>query len=255
MKIFFRLIALSAALMSAQAQTVLTQIPDPDRQGGMIMPMVVVDADTQTLSLMFGAHPMPILQGLDSYVPDSTFQPSAAWYSLLAPAPDGAGALFSSRYGFTAMYATDTFLPEAESLAIRALSFNSPNLAAWNYQSGQSFFDRIMGSDGAGGYNQVLWDGSMWHTPFTLPADAGPGTYTATFEVYVVDSSAVTDGWVGYGNYSEEALAAPRDANYNSVDITYTWTVVPEPSAWALAAAGLAGLVIARLRKKSAARA
>ncbi len=209
-------LALGASSLRA---TVLTSIPGPDDQGGMIMPMVMLSGTT--LSLMFNPTKVPKLASLTTWSPGNTFEPTAAWYSALDPV-GGAGDLFNNQYGFTFMSMDG--LPEGKALAISLASASSIDLEFYNYVNSQNRFDRIFSDTGY----QVLWSGDMWHNYVTLPSNAAAGTYTASFEVYVVDGT-FSDS-TGYADYTSLAQNAPRDMDYNSVTINYTWTVVPEPS-------------------------
>lgn len=95
---------------------------------------------------------------------------------------------------------------------------------AWNYVDGDTFFDEVFTGSG----DQVLWDGVMWHNYFTLPSNAAPGTYTASFEIFV--ANAAFTGGTGHADYTAGALAATRDTSYNTVTINYSWQAIPEPS-------------------------
>ncbi len=231
-------LALGASPLRAK---VLTSIPGPDDQGGMIMPMVMLSGTT--LSLMFNPTKVPKLASLTTWSPGNTFEPTAAWYSALDPV-GGAGDLFNNQYGFTFATEEQSMLPEGKALAISLASASSIDLEFYNYVNSQNRFDQIFSDTGS----QVLWNGDMWHNYVTLPANAAPGTYTASFEVYVVDGT-FTEG-TGYADYTTLAQNAPRDTDYNSVTINYTWTVVPEPSTWMLL--GLAGVLFLVLRRKRA---
>lgn len=235
MKSIYCLILSLALGASSLRATVLTSIPGPDDQGGMIMPMVMLSGNT--LSLMFNPTQVPELASLETWSPGDTFEPTAAWYSALDPV-GGAGDLFNNQYGFTFMGS----VPTGKALAISLLSVSSIEMEFYNYVNNQNLFDQIFSSVG----DQVLWNGNMWHNYVTLPSSAAPGTYTASFEVYIVDGT-FTSG-TGYADYTTQAQNAPRDTAYNSVTINYTWTVVPEPSTWMLL--GLAGVLFLVLRRK-----
>ena len=243
MKKFLFVFTLAALAQSGQA-TVLTSIPGPDAQppgeSGMIMPMVMLNEGTKTLSLMFDPYTPPLLAPLTYYSPGDSFAPGAVWYSLLNPAPGGAGALFSNRFGFSSMSVT---LPSDRALAIRLASVSSGLMEFWNYVDGDTFFDEVF--TGAG--DQVLWDGVMWHNYFTLPSSAAPGTYTASFEVFVANAT-FTSG-TGHADYTAAALAATRDMFYNTVTIDYTWQAIPEPSTYLLLISAGASLLFIKLRR------
>lgn len=241
--------ALLAFLLSALVSThspaaVLTSIPGPDAQGGMIMPMVMLDEGTKTLSFMMDSYVPPMLVPLNVLKPGDSFEPADAWYDLLNPLPQGAGALFSSRFGFMSMSVS---LPSNLSLAIKLTSLSSNLMQGWNYVDGSPLFDLAFSSIG----DQVLWDGGMWHTIFTLPSGVPAGTYTASFEVFIADM-AFSDG-TGYVDYSSGVQSALPADGYNTVEINYTWTAIPEPSTYMLlsGAVGIFGFLHLRRRKTS----
>ncbi len=230
-------LVLSQAVASTHA-AVITAVPGPDDQGGMIMPMVTVMGNT--LDLMFMPGDVPVLSSLQTWSPGDTFQPTAAWYAELDPA-GGNGKLFNNQYGFMGMVMDP--LPDGKELAIKLTGVSSPDLQFWNYSNNLNLFDEVFTEVGS----QVLWDGTMWHNYATLPANAAPGTYTATFEVFVANGT-FTEG-TGFVDYTTGAQAATRDTNYNSVVVNYTWTVVPEPGASLMAGAGVLVLLTLRRRK------
>jgi hypothetical protein len=184
---------------------------------------------------MFDPYTPPLLAPLTEYSPGDSFAPGAAWYSLLNPAPGGAGALFSSRFGFSSMSVT---LPGDRALGIRLVSVSSGLMESWNYVEGETFFDEVFTGSG----DQVLWDGGMWHNYFTLPDNAAPGNYSASFEVFVANASFT--GGTGHANYTTNALGATRDNSYNTVTISYSWQAVPEPSAACLLILGAGAFVL-----------
>jgi hypothetical protein len=232
--------AACAATMVAQAG-LITSVPGPDDQGGMIMPMVYItntdnpnDPTRGTLAVLFDPHSSPVLAGLQYWSPGSWFDATAAWRADLG-SPAGAGGtpaanagrgdLFNSQYGFT-FWADPAqgwaYVPWGKSLAIRLKSRSSSLLLAYNYDDFDNIWDEVLSP----GRPQVLWDGTMWHNYFTLPADAQPGIYTATYEVFIAD--AEFQGGTGFVDYSPPALAAVADPDFTPVTVTYTW-VVPSP--------------------------
>lgn len=202
------------------------------------MPMIILSGNT--LSLNFTPS-QPQLASLEHWSSGNTFQPTAAWYSVLDPV-GGAGALFNNQYGFTFMN-MGTPLPSDKAVGIRLTSASSNLLQSWNYVNNQNRFDEIFQNVG----DQVLWNGSMWHNYFTLPVDAAPGIYTASFEVFIANGTFATG--TGFADYSLAARSATQDSGYNSVIVNYSWEVIPEPSTYLLLA-GAAGLFfMLRLRK------
>lgn len=198
------------------------------------MPMVTLSGTTFGLMFMPPADP-PRLAPLTYWRPGDTFDPSAAWYARLDPV-GGAGDLFNNQYGFTFMGS----IPSGRALGLRLKATSSAALRFWNYGNSANRFDEVLTSIGS----QVLWNGSMWHNYVTLAADAAPGFYTATFEVFLAEAT-FTSG-TGFVDYSPTALSAGRDTTYSTVDVNYSWQVVPEPSTTALLALAAAAVVLGR---------
>lgn len=226
------LVFLATALSVPTARTaVLTSIPSPGAQGGMIMPMIKVNGSVLSTTFTTPTE-LPLLASLDHWSMNDTFNPSVAWYIKLDPTQEN--GLFSSRYGFTA---GGDFLPLGTSLGIRLLSA-SAGLQFWNYSSGVNRFDEVFTL----ARPQVLWDGSMWHDVVTLPNTSTPGIYAASFEFFVADKD-FTSG-TGSADYSATALSAGEQPGYNSVAVNLSWTAVPEPSTAVLLGLSLAGLTL-----------
>lgn len=227
--------------MAVAQADLITSAPGPDDQGGMIMPLVyITNADDPenptrgTLAVGFDPHPSPVLEGLQYWWPGSWFVASAAWRADLgSPAGVGGtpsenagrGDLFNSQYGFTfGAYPEEgwAYVPVGKSLGIRLKSRSSYFLRAFNYDDFENIWDEVTSP----ARPQVLWDGTMWHNYFTLPANAPPGIYTAEYEVFI--ANAEFQGGTGFVDYSPSALAAVADPNFTPVTVTYTW-VVPAP--------------------------
>jgi hypothetical protein len=239
MKKFAAVLAITLAAQAASPlnAAIITAIPGPDDQGGMIMPMVMLDGNTLSVMFMPPSTP-PLLASLDHWSPGSTFQPTAAWYSPLDPV-GGANDLFNNQYGFTFM----GDIPDGKALGLRLTSVSSPDLQFFNYVNNQNRFDEVFTDVNS----QVLWNGSMWHNYVTAPDDLAPGTYTAAFEVFIANAAFTTG--TGFADYTTNALNATQDMSYDTVTINYSWTVVPEPSTYLLVGAGLGVILLARRRK------
>lgn len=217
-----------------------------------------------TIHAMLMTHTPPVLRSLNDWgnliggvFDDGWFDVSAAWRADLSPvdgsvagmpsANAGSGDLFNNQYGFMfTANGTDThaFIPTGKSLAIKMLSISSLDMEAFNYGNATNRWDEVWT---AGVGSQVLWNGSMWHNYFTLPASAAPGTYTASFEIFMANTPFT--GSTGFAQYDTAALTAAKDTNFNSATVNYTFTVIPEPTTLSLAALGLTGLAFVARRK------
>jgi len=262
---------ISAALAAGHAARAaeISAVPGPDDQGGMLMPMVSItnfdnltNPTTGTVSVMFSPEQTPVLRSLEAWSPGDWFAEGAAWRPDIGspagvggtPAPNaGNGDLFNNQYGF--MFTTSggtrpstaSLTANNKSVAIRLTSLSSPSLESSNYVNNQNRWDRVF----ANGGDQVLWNGTMWHNYFTLPASAPAGTYTASFEIFVADTPFTgTTGWAQYDSAAASALANP---NFTPASLTYTFEVVPEPATFGLVA--VAGLVAVPLLRRRAGRA
>lgn len=246
----FSALFFTAILVAQCPAQLITSIPGPDDQGGMIMPMVTISASSGTgsnptagvINLSFSPASVPRLQSLEQWSPGTWFADTAAWRpDLGSPAGTGGtpaenagnGDLFNNQYGFTFMGNGSmmmAYVPAGKSLAIKLLSVSSPLLESYNYGSSANRWDQVFATTDS----QVLWSGSMWHNYFTLPGDALAGTYTASFEIFIANQ-AFTAG-TGFADYSASALAAAKDPNFTAATVNYSWSVVPEPETGALVA-------------------
>ncbi len=231
------------------------------------MPMVTItgadlpaNPTSGTVSVMFNPASVPELKTLEAWSPGNWFASSANWRPSLGspggvggtPAPNaGAGRLFNNQYGFTFMSNPSLGLatvPAGKSLGIRLRSIASSSMEVFNYGNASNRWDQVFPSVGS----QVLWNGSMWHSYFTLPADAPGGTFTATFEVFVATTSF--SGTTGFAQYDAAASVAVADPAFTPADVTYTWTVaaVPEPATAALMASAVIAFTVTARRRGAA---
>jgi hypothetical protein len=253
--------AFAVAVVPSAPAGEISGIPSPDYQGGMIMPMVsIINADNNndptSGTIAIGFNPAtPELKSLQDFSGGSWFADTAAWRGPLGspqgvggtPAANaGSGGRFNSQYGFSFMAMPPmgrANIPTGKSLAIRLTDLSSPDLQAFNYVENQNRFDEVFGG-GVG--SQVLWNGSMWHTVFAIPADAPGGSYTAEFEVFIADTAF--SGSTGWAQYDAAALAASADPDFTPASVTYTWqaAAVPEPASVGLLAAAVLAVPLLR---------
>ena len=179
MKTTFICLSLAAFAVSVSAAE-LTNVPF---QGGMLMPEVYYHADTDSVTVDLSAIRVTAqLTPLLISNPSDSFSPADPWFSALEPS--GQGLAFSRRYGFD-MDALSDIPPYNRELWIRKLA-SSPDLAIYDYNatSTPKKWTPIFGT--AGTSNATYWSSLMWHVGVTAPP--GTNTYSATFEVYVVNT-------------------------------------------------------------------
>lgn len=234
----------------------VTAVPGPDDQGGMLMPMVSItnfddlqNPTSGTISVMFSPTSTPELRTLEEWTPGDWFATTAPWRPDIGspagvggtpPANAGAGDRFNSQYGFVFTNAGGLRpnVPAGKSLGIRLTSVSSPALETFNSSSTAPRWDQVL----AGVGDQVLWNGSMWHSYFTLPAGATDATVTAEFEIFITDTPFT--GTTGFAQYDAAAAAAVANPAFTPASLTYTWTVSPVPEPATLGLACLAGLAV-----------
>ena len=190
---------LTAAESFSVSAAILTQVP---MQGSMAMPMVSYHASDGMVHVMMpGAVPQltpPLVSN-----PGDSFDPADPWFNALDASTQGAS--FSRRYGF--MMDTVDPLPANTQIWIRKLS-GPADLKIYNYSSSvPKMFDPVFGTDGT--TNAVYWSGLMWHPVVAAPP--GTNSYTATFEVYLVDTTT-----------------GQEVANSSSGPLTFNWTNVSD---------------------------
>ena len=197
-----------------QAAT-LTAVP---MQGSMAMPMVAYSAASGSMGVMMPGE-VPQLTPLLMSNPGDGFDPSAPWFSLLDPSAQGWA--FSRRYGFDMDPMSDP-LPANTQMWIRKLS-GPAELSIFNYLSSPPTFVPVFGTDGA--TNAIYWSGLMWHPVVAAPQ--GTNSYTATFEVFLLDTTT-----------------GQEVANSSSGPLTFNWTDISDNRPGLNITQGAAGIVI-----------
>ncbi|GAB4180215.1 MAG: hypothetical protein Fur0032_21110 [Terrimicrobiaceae bacterium] len=264
MKNIFVALLLPSALATTTLHAIeITAVPGPDDQGGMIMPMVSIAATSGsptnptagTINVSFSPSSVPVLRPLTQWSPGDWFSETAAWRADLSPqdgtvvgmppANAGDGDIFNNQYGFmfmsmgTMMMAN---LPSGNSLAIRLDALSSAELLSFNYGNAANRWDQVFNGVGA----QVLWNGSMWHNYFTLPANAAPGSYSAVFEIFIATTPFT--GTTGFAQYDTAALTAAKNNNFTSAFVTYNFQVIPEPATGVLLGLGVLAVFLCQRR-------
>jgi hypothetical protein len=181
MKRTLSIISLTAIVCRVSA-AVLTTVP---MQGSMLMPEVYYHADTDTVTVDLSA--ITVIAQLTPLLvsnPNDSFSPADPWFDYLDPSRQGLA--FSRRYGFEMDVMSD-LLPDNRQLWIRKLS-GSPDLGIFDYRpnSTPKRWTPIFGTEGSS--NAAYWSGSMWHVGVTAPPSTN--TYTATFEIYVINTDS-----------------------------------------------------------------
>ena len=160
--------------------TILTAIP---RQGGMLMPEVYYHADTDSVTVDLSA--IGIIAQLTPLLvsnPQDRFDPADPWFEYLDPCRQGLA--FSRRYGFDIAAMSDLLLAN-RALWIRKLS-SSDGLSFYDYNDFVTPKTWAPVFATAGTSNAVHWSGLMWH--FGVTAPPGANSYSAAFEIYVLDT-------------------------------------------------------------------
>lgn len=189
-------------------------------QGSMAMPMVLYSAVNGAISVTMPSA-VPQLTPLLISNPGDGFDPTAPWFDALDASAQGAS--FSRRYGFDMDPNTD-LLPVTNQIWIRKLA-GSVDLKFYNYSSSApETFDPVFGTDGS--TNAVYWSGLMWHPVVAAPP--GTNNYTATFEVYLVDTTTgqeVANSSSGplMFNWTDVSDGRPALSLSLTPDVTVTW--------------------------------
>jgi hypothetical protein len=166
-----------AAMLTPAKAAVLSNVP---MQGTMVMPQVKYDAAAGRLRVAVDPA-IPQLTPLLVSNPDDHFDSGDPWFPYLDPR--GEGLAFSRRYGFVMDGASDP-LPGGTAMAIRKSS-GSLALEFFRYRSSvPKVWEPIFGT--AGCSDTFIWDGMMFHPCVTAPA--GTNTYSASFEVFLMDT-------------------------------------------------------------------
>ena len=186
--------------ISAAPAAVLTAVP---MQGGMVMPMVSYNAAAGKMHVMMPGE-IPQLTPLLVSHPGDSFDPADPWFDALDPSRQGAS--FSRRYGFVMDTMSDP-LPAGTQMWIRKLS-GPADLKIYRYSSSvPKAFAPIFGTDGA--TNALYWSGMMFHPAVAAPP--GSNSYTATFEVFLLDTTT-----------------GQEVPNSSSDPLIFNWTNVPD---------------------------
>lgn len=237
-KLIFTWMLIFIALPQARSAT-LASIPTAMAQGGMIhINVTFLDQASGTFSSNAESE-TPQMKPLALWSPGNNFDALSPWYMTLDPTQEA--RQYSNRFGFLVDTGASSLIPSGKSLGIRMVS-STPGLGGYFYNtSGNGTFAPVFLTTGAA-RDYVLWNGTMWHTVFTMPASTPYGTaVTATFEFFLADTSAA-----GAVDYTTTASAA---AGYSTTTQIVSWTAIPEPSTWALLLGAGAASAVLRRRK------
>lgn len=217
-------LALASAPVGA---TVLTNLPTPMDQGGMIHINVALSGAILSAAPEAG---VPVLKPLSAWKPGDSLDPVSPWYATLDPAQ--AAGLFNSQFGFV-LFESDP-LPAGSKIMIELVS-GTPGLEVFRWRNtAPQLFDPILGTDGSA----ASWDWGtvshgMMHPMFVMPAGSN-GAAGATFSFTLTDSAG-----------------APLPG-YTPAQATVPFSVIPEPSAAMFSILG--GMLLFRRRAKPALR-
>lgn len=264
-KAFPALLLSLCATPLTQAASYLETIPGPDDTGGMVMPLVALDFNNQSVAVSMAQANTVMLYPLQQYqvwgshpYADSVFNPALAnepWYSLLDPS--GQHLPFSTQFGFALTSGNASMIPTGTYLYIKATEISSGLKIydvgywedVWEQPDGIAQWSQVFGDGNFGGTispaldNVAAWGDAqsvkMWH-PVALVPNAG--LYSARFEIYLGDGFATPlEGW-------------------NTASIELHWlATVPEPTTTAallgIATLGaVAGNALRRKKRTCAAR-
>lgn len=216
-----------ATFATTAGAAVLTTLPTPMNQGGMIHINVALQGGGLVVHLDPGT---PVIQPLAAWKPGDTLDSASPWFSTLDPTQSA--GLFNSQYGLVIDAGTTDPLPDGAKILVGWVS-GTAGLEAFQWKNtAPQMFSGILGTDGS----STSWDWStvshgMMHPLFVMPAGSS-GSATATLSFTLADASNV-----------------PL-AGYTPAQTTLNFSVVPEPSAFVLSAG--AGLLALRRRRTSA---
>lgn len=213
-------------LVTGGHAAVLTMLPTPMMQGGMLHANIWFDGST--LHSYFDPG-VPELKPLAVWSPGDTFDPASPWFSRLDPST-GAGA-FNSQYGLLIDGSLTDPLPLGSKILVSIVDA-TPALGIFRWRNTEpQIFDPILGTEGA----PISWDwGALNHAMFHPMFVAGPGAGenpAATLRFELVD----------------ESTGAPL-TQYGDTQAVFQFQMIPEPSAALLA---LAGALVAIRRRRS----
>ena len=225
-------ILVSSFLMTASPvfAVVLTALPSPMQQGGMIHINVAYNETTGLLSAIPEAG-TPEIKPLSAWSSGNTFDSVSPWYATLDPSQ--AAGMFNSQFGLV-VAGSDTF-PSGSKIMVGLVS-STPGLEVYQWKNTDpQAFNGMLGTDGS----VASWDWStvmhgMMHPMFVMPAGSS-GSASATLSFTLSDRA---------GNPLSGYAPAQATLNFN---------VVPEPSALLLS--GSAGLLALRRRRPTVPRA
>lgn len=228
------LAVLSSLAAGVSQAAILTALPSPMAQGGMIhLNVTFLDQPADSVTVHADAG-LPVLRPLAQWKPGDVFDASDPWFDELDPS--AGGAYFNSQYGFVFDAAGSDSIPSGRSVGVRMTAL-SPGLSVYFYRStaGAELFAPVFLGEGSPS-DAVLWSGGMWHPVFVAdPAMAGV-VMSASFEFFLADAAPTTPT-------TTLDYLTPFNAvsGYSAGALTVSFAAVPEPAGFGL----LAGLMTA----------
>ena len=226
---FFVIPAALVSFSMHSGAAVLTTLPTPMNQGGMIH--INVAFNQASSSITIDPDPgTPDIKPLSAWKPGDTLDPASPWYATLDPTQ--AAGLFNSQFGLL-LFNSDP-LPASSKIMVGWVS-GTPGLEAYQWRNTEpQVFTGILGTGGS----STSWDWSsvahgMMHPLFVMPSGSG-GTASATLSFTLADAGGV-----------------PLPG-YTPAQTTLNFNVIPEPSALWMSA--LAGMFLIRRKRSTPAR-